>query len=261
MLSKNRLKLIRSLAGRKARQGKKLFIVEGDTIVREMLRPVEGFPIHSLYATRQWIDRNQETLSGEYEVVEVDPGQLKKISGQSAPNKVFAVVHLPVTDPGGLHTDPDIILGLYQLRDPGNLGTILRVADWFGIRHVVCSPDSVDLYNPKVIQSSMGSFLRVKVHYLELEDLIRESKATRKFNVYATGMKGRDLYEMPLDAPGMILLGNESRGLTSSLAGLADSTVGIPSHDSDSHPESLNVAVSAAILCAEFRRRGRPTQS
>jgi TrmH family RNA methyltransferase len=259
MLSKNRKKFIRALAQKKVRQKEKMFLAEGDKVVRELLRasaiPGHAYRIQSIIATGAWLEGNSSMLSGEYEVIESAGQDLQQISTQKVPNQALAVVHIPPR--GGTETiRRSLSLGLFQLRDPGNFGTILRVADWFGIRNIICSPDSVDLYNPKVIQASMGSFLRVSVLYNDLAELIQELKVDIQFRVYATGIQGSNLYECGLAVPGLILMGSESHGLPPELAGLSDMVLGIPFHDPASHAESLNVGVAGAIICAEFRRRG-----
>ena len=259
MLSKNRKKFIRGLAQKKIRQTERMFVAEGDKIVKELMPgPAlrkHPFLIHSVVATGGWLEENRDILSGEYEVIESSVQDLQQISTQKAPNQALAIVHIPPR--GGTEMfRQSLSLGLFRLRDPGNLGTTLRVADWFGIRNIICSPDSVDLYNPKVIQASMGSFLRVSVLYLDLAEVIRELKVDKQFRVYATGLQGSNLYESELTLPGLILMGSESHGLPPELAGLSDTVLGIPYHDPVLHSESLNVGVATAIFCAEFRRRG-----
>ena len=260
MLSKNRIKLIRSLARKKIRQSEGLFIAEGEKLLHEILNNLasgrKNYLLHSVIGTGDWIAENREALTGEPEIIEASPAELKQVSTQQAPNQALAIVKMPEKTNPVPYLKEGLSLGLSQLRDPGNLGTIIRTADWFGIRHIICSPDSVDLYNPKVIQSSMGSFLRVSVHYLDLEALLGEMKVDKNFRVYAGGMKGENLFESNPWSPSMILLGNESQGLPSALSSMADQTLSIPHHDVGSHAESLNVAMAAAVFCAEFRRLG-----
>lgn len=260
MLSKNRIKLIRSLARKKVRQSEGLFVAEGDKLLKEILNHINSGGqralLHSIIGTEEWISENREALSGEQEIIAASAAELKQASMQQAPNQVLAIVKIPKEKDPAPGLQEGLSLGLSQLRDPGNLGTILRTADWFGVRHIICSPDSVDLYNPKVIQSSMGSFLKVSVHYLDLETLLVKLKGDNEFRVYAAGMQGENLYESHPRTPSMILLGNESRGLSPELSSLADHTLTIPHHHADSHAESLNVAMAAAVFCAEFRRKG-----
>ena len=259
MLSINRKKIIRGLAQKKIRQSEKMFLAEGDKLVKELLRfqpvPGHGYRIHSVVGTPDWLRENGELLSGGYETIETTLRELQQISTQKTPNQVLAVVHIPPSESTDKLRDT-FSLGLFQMRDPGNLGTILRVADWFGIRNIVCSPDSVDLYNPKVIQASMGSFLRVSVLYLDLAETLRELKGNNQFTVYATELHGSSLFESTLTVPGMVLTGNESRGLPPELTRMADKKLYIPYHDPESHAESLNAGMATAIFCAEFRRQG-----
>ena len=260
MLSKNRKKFFRGLAQKKVRQTEKLFLAEGDKLLKELLPAYQdrqhSYRIHSVVATGEGLEQNRELLSGEYEVIESSLQDLHQISTQQTPNQVLAVVHIPTFPDGRETLRQGLSLGLNQVRDPGNLGAILRVADWFGIRNIICSPDSVDLYNPKVIQASMGSFLRVSLFYKDLKEVIKELKVDDKYMVYETGLQGSNLFESKLAVPGLIMMGNESRGLPPELLGLADLALGIPYHDPGSHSQSLNVAVASAIFCAEFRRRG-----
>ena len=258
MLSKNRIKLIRSLSRKKARQSEGLFVAEGDKLLKEILNHIlsggQVYRLHSIVGTEEWISENREALQGEQEIIAASAAELKQASAQQAPNQVLAIVKIPEQqDAPRLE---GLTIGLSQLRDPGNLGTILRTADWFGIRQIVCSPDSVDLYNPKVIQSSMGSFLRVSVQYLDLEKLIPELRVDKNFTVYAAGMQGENVFESRLRSPSMILFGNESRGLSPKLASMTGHILTIPRHAAGSRAESLNVAMAAAVFCAEFRRQG-----
>jgi TrmH family RNA methyltransferase len=181
---------------------------------------------------------------------------LKKVSNLVTPQQVLALVRIPETsmDPSELAVEP--VLGFESVRDPGNLGTIIRTADWFGIRHLVCTPDSVDLFNPKVVQSTMGAMARVKVHYIDPLELLTEP-ALKEKPVCGTFLDGENIYEASLPAYPMILFGNESRGLSTRLDQRVDTRLRIPSF-TGSRPgsESLNLASAVAVVCSEFRRRG-----
>jgi TrmH family RNA methyltransferase len=258
-LSNSQKKLIRSLSMKKTRQAEKLFLAEGDKMVRELITHHQGrkgkqFGIASVIATKAWFEANQPFVGAEFELCLTTPSELEQISGQPTPNQVMAIVHQcePELEPYQLRTD--LSIGLESLQDPGNMGTIIRLADWFGIAHILCSEDCVELYNPKTIQSSMGSFLRVNVYYTDLEAQIRLLKGEEKYAIYGTGQQGSNLFHTPLFQPGIILFGNEARGLSAGILALADRILTIPYHDRSSRPESLNVATAAAILCAEFRR-------
>jgi TrmH family RNA methyltransferase len=258
-LSKSKKKLIRSLALKKNRQAEKLFLVEGDKMVRDLIAHNMGkteapYKIESLIATDEWMAANGEKLGQEYDIFLTTQDELKEISQQSTPNQVMAIVHqyLPELEISLVKTR--LFIGLEYLQDPGNMGTIIRLADWFGIRNILCSENCVDLYNPKTIQATMGSFLRVKVYYVDLISNITILREEKNYMVYGTGQNGNNLFNTPLFLPGIILFGNEANGLSPDILNLADRILTIPYHDRTSHPDSLNVATAAAILCAEFRK-------
>ncbi len=260
MLSKNRKKLIKGLSQKKIRRSEGLFVAEGDKLLKELLGTSpgdsQGFRIHSIVATREWLEENRDGISGPCEVIETTFGELRQVSSQQTPDRALAIVRIPDQQWESATIRRGLSIGLYRLQDPGNMGTIIRIADWFGIRSVICSADSADLYNPKVIRASMGSFLRVRVYHRDLQETLAELKAGPDYRVYATVREGDDLFRSRVAGPGLLLMGNESQGLEPGLLRLADSRLSIPWHDPGSHAESLNVAVAAAIFCAEFRRQG-----
>jgi TrmH family RNA methyltransferase len=252
-------KYIRSLSMKKTRQADKLFLAEGDKMVRELIRhsrrhSENRFPIESLIATDSWLEANPHVAELDVEIFSTTQSGLEQISTQQTPNQVLAVVHQYEPEPEPFQLRSELCLGLEYLQDPGNLGTIIRLADWFGIRHILCSADCVELYNPKTVQATMGSFLRVNVYYTDLYEVVSTLKKEEKFMVYGTGQNGTNLFHTPLFQPGIILFGNEARGLSGPALDLADRILTIPYHDRTSRPESLNVATAAAILCAEFRK-------
>ncbi len=262
MISKSKIKLIRSLSRKKTREQQKLFLVEGEKMVMELLHGNrKGFPkgsisIRELIATEEWISTHDASLQGlDTEVTRTGEKELRSISNLVTPQPVLAIATIPETI-----LDPEVllgetVLGLEAVRDPGNLGTIIRTADWFGIRHILCTTDSVDLYNPKVVQSTMGAMLRVKVHYTELEPLLKEQTRQGK-PVYGTFLKGENIYETALGQNPLILFGNESKGLSSSYDPFITTRISIPSFAGDnSGSESLNLASSVAVVCSEVRRR------
>jgi TrmH family RNA methyltransferase len=261
-LSINQKKLIRSLDRKKNRQETGLFLVEGDKMVREVLDPSVGgisYQVESVVGTRDWLASFGGIIPGGTEQYEVGAAELKQLSTLREPNGAIAIVKQIEYRPDFGQIRGSLTLGLESIQDPGNLGTILRIADWFGIRDVFCSGDSVELYNPKVIQSTMGSFLRVRVHYIELPYVITQlqegDKEAEYFPVFATGSQGVNLYEASLPKLGMILMGNESKGLSETVTEKADQTLSIPFQDPDMHPDSLNIATATAVLCSEFRRQ------
>jgi TrmH family RNA methyltransferase len=244
---------------KKIRQAEKLFLASGDKMVRDLVDHHRGrtnvrFSIESVIATDDWLEANPHLTGLDFEIYRTAQSELEQISLQQTPNQVMAIVHQHIPELETSQLKTDLSIGLEFLQDPGNLGTIIRLADWFGIRHILCSEDCVDLYNPKTIQSTMGSFLRVNVHYVDLLAQINILKREEKFMVYGTGQNGSNLFHTPLFQPGIILFGNEANGLSAGIMDLADRILTIPYHDRTSHPESLNVATAAAIICAAFRR-------
>ncbi|MFH0756232.1 MAG: RNA methyltransferase [Bacteroidota bacterium] len=258
MISKSKLKLIRSLSQKKYRELQKLFVVEGEKMILELLEGVHREPpmVEEIIATGQWIDDHIDLLRlAGVNFSDTTEKELRSISSMVHPQPVLALVRIPVPilDPGVLSSE--IVLGLEAVRDPGNLGTIIRTADWFGIRHILCTPDSVDLFNPKVVQSTMGSMLRVKVHYTELEPLLRDRSMLGK-PVYGTFLVGKNIYETELGENPLILFGNESKGLSRSYNPFITARLSIPSFaGGDPGSESLNLASSVAVVCSEIRRR------
>lgn len=241
MISKNRIKFIRSLHRKKQRYNNRLFIVEGVKLVEELL--TEKIKLDSIYCTKNQIrifSINQTKLS------ELSDREMMELSGLTTPPGVLAVV--PFLD----WPEPDFTSGKYlvldRIRDPGNLGTIIRIADWFGLSGLICDLESVDCYNTKTVQASMGSLFRVPVFYRNLEDFIPSFKS--KTAIIAADIRGIDIKEGLISENGLILLGSESQGLRSELIASADHCISIPRFG---RAESLNVAVAAGILSFLFR--------
>lgn len=246
-ISANEIKRVRSLSDKKFRDRYGLFCVEGEKMVDEALR--SGFDVETVYRKD-----------------EIGEEQMSRISSLSSPSPVLAVVRKPqdinlssdaaLSDALG---QSGLYLALDSIRDPGNLGTILRVADWFGIDAVFAAPDTVDVFNPKVVQATMGAIFRVKFHYAEIPALCRAAVSAGG-NVYGTFLDGSDMYEKQLnpgkDSPSIIVIGNESNGISNEVAGLVSDRLYIPPYPkNDTGSESLNAAVATAITVAEFRRR------
>ncbi len=253
MLSANRIKFLRSLSTKKARNDEGLFIVEGVKPVDELLS--SGFKIHSVYGLEGWINNHTERLTQlGVEHFTLNPTDLERISQLNTPNQVFAVgvqrqAHYNLADLG-----KGLVLALDNVTDPGNLGTIIRIADWFGAAAVVCSPGTVEVYNPKTVQSAMGSLFRVPVHYMPLDSFIADYKNVHQANgVYAAVLGGNDLYTAGAALPCLLVMGSESHGISAAIVDMATHKVTIPAYG-NSGAESLNVAVSTAIICAELRR-------
>ncbi|MEN9331536.1 MAG: hypothetical protein RLZZ94_626 [Bacteroidota bacterium] len=250
MASKSTISFLRSLQQKKFRNEEGLFIVEGPKMVSEVLK--SDFKVRQLYATSNWTPDQHTSLPLEI----LSDAEMERVSGLQTPNKVMAVVEMPALDgpvnilSNGLH------LLLDQIQDPGNLGTIIRIADWFGIASVICSPDTADVFNPKVIQSSMGSVFNVKIHYTSLADVLIKNAAGNKWPVYATLLAGENIYNADFAESSFVILGNESRGVNPVLNSFITQGIHIPRpSNKPSKAESLNVAVAAGIVCSEYCRK------
>lgn len=240
MLSKNQIKLIRRLRQKKYRQELGLFVVEGVKSVTEFLN--SDYQLYALFSTEPDFGESQADF---YLITETE---LKTISSLKSPNTVLAVFKMPPSpDP----PNSGLIVALDDLRDPGNLGTIIRLCDWYGVRDLVCSEATVDCYNSKVVQASMGSLTRVNVHYLNLTTYLQSQSLT----VYGAYMEGESVYQMELPTDGIIVLGNEANGISQDLAAVIQHKLSIPQFGSQQDTESLNVANATAIILSEFRRR------
>jgi TrmH family RNA methyltransferase len=240
MVSKNQIKLISSLHQKKQRQLHQLFIAEGIKGIQELLDA--HFELDHLYTTESDFEKvapAKKTL--------VTNADLKKISALATPNTCLAVFKIPAEKK--INTS-GLIVALDTIRDPGNLGTILRLCDWFGIQQLICSRETVDLYNPKVVQATMGSIARVNVSYVDLNDFIANSKLP----VFGTFMEGEIIYTANLPQEGIIVMGNEANGISMELQGIIKNRLTIPRFGSLQKTESLNVAAATAIVLSEFKR-------
>ncbi len=248
MLSKNQIKRIQSLARKKGRRDEGCFIAEGNKLVEDT-RAV--FECDMLLATRAWIASHPHLTS--LPVQEVTEAEMAKVSQLTTPADVLAIYRIPQYRLDVESLKRELVLALDTVQDPGNLGTIVRLADWFGIRHIVCSPETADLYNPKVVQATMGALARVKVYYTSLPQFLAAMGRSR---VYGTFLDGSDIYRTPLSETGVIVMGNEGNGISAGLEPYIGNRLHISSYPvGQPTSESLNVAVAAAITCAEFRRR------
>lgn len=256
MLTKNQLKFVTSLAVKKIRNQQGLFIAEGVKIVGELLR--SAIRVKQVYATKEWIGSvgSKQLAVGKYhpEVIEVTEQELSKISQLTTPNQVLAIAEIPGYELNQDDLRGKLTLALDDVRDPGNLGTIIRIADWFGITDIVCSQTSADAWNPKVVQATMGSIARVKVHYTALEKFLSSSGLP----VYGAVLEGENIYSTTLQQKGVIVIGNESKGISNAVRLRVTQKITIPNYSSDNplgEAESLNAAIATAVICAEFRRR------
>jgi TrmH family RNA methyltransferase len=241
MVSKNQIKLISSLHQKKYRIAHQLFIAEGVKGINELLQ--SNFELEHLYVT---IDEFKSVSTTQKTVI--SDADLKKISALTTPNTCLAVFKIPKEKPV---LNKGLIVALDTIRDPGNMGTILRLCDWFGINQVVCSKETVDLYNPKVVQATMGSIARVNVNYLNLKDFLE----TTSLPIYGTFMDGEDLYNSEITNEGIIILGNEANGISKEIEALVTKRITIPRFGNLQQTESLNVATATAIVLSEFKRR------
>ncbi len=239
MVSKNQIKLISSLQQKKQRIAHQLFITEGIKGIQELLDA--SFELDHLYTTQndfEMVSNNQKTV--------VSDADLKKISALATPNTCLAVFKMPKEkkiEASGL------ILALDSVRDPGNLGTIMRLCDWFGIQQLICSKETVDIYNPKVVQATMGSIARVNVSYVDLNDFL----TTTSLPVFGTFMNGDNIYKTALPQEGIIVMGNEANGISPELEKIIKNRLTIPRFGTIQKTESLNVATATAIVLSEFR--------
>lgn len=241
MVSKNQIKLITSLQLKKYRNEHKLFIAEGVKVIQELLE--SNFVLEHLFLTEAIfgaVSISQKTL--------VSKEDMKRITALSSPSSCLALFKIskePKVDTKGL------IVALDDIRDPGNLGTIIRLCDWFGVTQLLCSVETVDVYNPKVIQSTMGSIARVKVTYFDLNKFISESQLP----VFGTFMDGKNVYKEALPKDGILILGNEANGISAGLEKIIKNRIAIPRFGEIQQTESLNVATATAIFLSEFRRQ------
>ncbi len=236
MVTKNQIKLISSLQQKKYRKQHGLFFVEGEKVIQELLD--SDFVLDELFVTE---DIFKDILNRTV----ISASELKKISALASPNNSLAVFRIPADDELELS---GLILALDSVRDPGNLGTIIRLCDWFGIQHLVCSEDTVDVYNPKVLQATMGSITRVKVSYLDLKTFLSQTQ----LSIFGTFMEGKNIYKSNLPQEGIIVLGNEANGISTAIEQCITHKITIPRFGNPT--ESLNVATATAIILSEFRR-------
>ena len=240
MVSKNQIKLINSLQQKKYRQLHQLFIAEGVKVIQELL--ASNILLEHLDVTENLFDgvaATQKTLISENE--------LKKISCLSTPNNCLALFRIPVQRE---LSSKGLVIALDDVRDPGNLGTIIRLCDWYGVNQIICSEQTVDVYNPKVVQATMGSISRVALAYVDLKDYLSKTNQT----VFGTFMDGKNVYKTELPSSGILVLGNEANGISAAVEELVTERLAIPRFGNIQQTESLNVATATAIFLSEFKR-------
>lgn len=249
MISKAQIQLVKSLQNKKFRDAHQLYVVEGTKMVLEML--LTERPVSQLFAIEKWFEHFGKKISDNIETIKISENELSRMSSLKTPNQVLAVAKIPDNSILTSLQFADLTLLLDGMNDPGNLGTILRIADWFGIKTVICSENTVDLYNPKTIQASMGSLFRVDVYYQNLPAVIRESG--HDMEVFGAFLNGKNIYREQLPTKGIIVIGSEAHGISTEVASLVKNRLFIPSFSQGA--ESLNASVATAIVCSEFRRR------
>ncbi|MEN3322867.1 RNA methyltransferase [Mariniflexile soesokkakense] len=244
MLSKNQIKLITSLKQKKHRQQHGFFVVEGVKTIKELLQ--SQLELHALYTTETFnSDANPNNYRDEVLISETD---LKRISFLTTPNTALAIFKIPTSKPIDAN---GLMVALDAVRDPGNLGTIIRLCDWFGVKNLVCSNETVDCFNPKVVQATMGSIARVTINYVDLVIFLK----TTNLPVYGAFMEGENVYTKQLPEKGVLVMGNEANGVSKEVEAIITDKISIPRFGDLQATESLNVATATAILLSEFKRR------
>jgi TrmH family RNA methyltransferase len=248
MLSKSKIKYIRSLEMKKFRTESGCFLAEGNKLVRDIL---PFFECELLIAKPSWMAQQGDIRAGELIAAESD--DIERASLLKTPQDVIAVFKQPNYLPDKDELKQSLSLVLDGIQDPGNLGTIVRLADWFGIKNIICSLDTADIFNPKTVQATMGAIARVKIFYTPLPEWLSDWSG---LPVYGAFLDGKNIYEEALTTNGLIVMGNEGKGIRRSVAGHISHKLYIPNYPPETETtESLNVAVATAIVCSEFRRR------
>lgn len=248
MLSKNKIKYIHALEQKKYRKEENAFVAEGFKLTEDLLGV---FRCKMLVALPEWLEKHPNIQADE--IITATADELTKASLLKTPQEVLAVFEQPQYPISTNIFEGKLSLALDNVQDPGNLGTIVRLADWFGIEHIVCSNGTVDIYNPKAIQATMGAVSRVKVYYTDLPSFLSQQKETP---IYGTFLNGNNMYQEELTPDGIIVMGNEGNGISEQTAACINRRLYIPSFPKGrTTSESLNVAMATGIICSEFRRR------
>ena len=243
MLVKSKLKYIQSLGQKKFRKEEGLFIAEGPKLVKELLED-DVVNVKEIYALKEWIDENKKQLISR-DIIEISAFELEKISQLTTPNKVLALVQ-QFDENSPIITKGKITIVLDDVQDPGNMGTIIRIADWFGINQLICSHGCADVYNSKVIQSTMGSIARVRVVYTDIREWLNGQS---NINIFAAALKGKDISAMEKIKEGILIIGNESKGISPEVFALANEKITI---SKKGKAESLNAAVACGIILSHL---------
>ena len=249
MISKNQIKYIRQLEQKKFRKRENCFVAEGPKVVGDLMRQYQP---KAIFATEEWIKRVESY--DDSKLTTVSPDELRRISFLQNPQQVLALFPIPEHTSYLSPLTSHLYLALDSVQDPGNLGTIIRIADWFGIDTIYCSEDTADAYNPKVVQATMGSLAHVHIIYTNLLQLF--DALPKDYPIYGTLLDGDDIYQQPLTEHGIIVMGNEGNGISEAVRQCVNHRLLIPNFHQGDSAESLNVAIATAITCSEFRRRG-----
>jgi len=253
MVSKNTIKLIKSLSLKKIRIKENLFLVEGDKNVSEVLN--SGFNIEKLFATSKFLKNKKSILKKAKQIIEVTQQDIIQASLLKNPQNSIALCTMPETENLPESIDSGLSIYLDDIQDPGNLGTIIRICDWFGIDYLFCSLKTSDLFNPKVIQASMGSFCRVKVWYTTFEQ-ITSLAAKSGIPIFGAFLDGNNIYEQKLPLKALLVMGNEGNGISPAIENMIERRIKIPEFNQNpTSAVSLNVSVATAIICSEFKRQ------
>ena len=249
-LTNNLRKLIKSLGEARHRKEYGLFVAEGAKCVFET---INSFRCRHLFATQKWIDENKK-LAANHDFTIVSTADIERMSQLRSPQPVIAVYEIPKLHFAIADIESKLIIALDRIQDPGNLGTIMRIADWYGIDTIIASTDTVDVYNPKVVQATMGGIARVSVYYVNLPETLAEIRT--KMPVYGTSLSGKNIYSTILESKGVIVMGNEGNGISSEVDKCLTHKIFLPSFPENAERvESLNVSMATAVTVAEFRRR------
>lgn len=253
MVSKNTIKLIKSLAQKKFRLREKMFLVEGDKNVNEVLN--SEIKIEKLFATDTFLLEHNKASKNIELVVVVSKKDIEQASLLKSPQNSIALCHLPESKTLPEKIDDDLCIYLDDIQDPGNLGTIIRICDWFGIKHLFCSLKTADVYNPKVVQASMGSFCRVKAFYTPFDKIASIAK-NQEIPIIGAFLEGNNIYEQQLPQKAILVMGNEGKGISTTIEKSITQKIKIPEFNKNPNSaESLNVSVATAIICSEFNRQ------
>ncbi|MDC1106420.1 RNA methyltransferase [Prolixibacteraceae bacterium] len=252
-LSKNKIKYIKSLSQKKYRKVEKHYVAEGAKIIEDLIQA--DHKIGVIYATPEAYHKLiSASQNKNITLIETSQKSIDKASHLTTPSNAIAL--MPISSKK-FHVDilrDKFTIALDNIQDPGNLGTIIRIADWFGIDNIICSKDTVDVFNNKVIQSTMGAIARVEVYYEDLHKVIEEAKHDH-IDVFGTFLNGKNIYTIDLPKQGIIVMGNEGKGISESIENLITEKITIPSFRQEKCSESLNVAMATSIICSEFKRR------